>query len=169
MTDAPVSVEDNKRMITQCLRTFEAPEIDINDPDAVKRRIREYFESCEELSLRPGNMGLYAALGLSRQDVNNAITGKSKKLNPETIDMIKKVQRALGQYREQLGATGKINPVTLIFWQKNFDGLQDTTQLEVSRADQERFEPHMTPEEIAEQVRLQIEQDIPIDGDYQEQ
>jgi hypothetical protein len=113
--------------------------------------------------MRPGNLGLYAALGMSRQDVNNVLTGKSKsKASPAVIDVLKKAIYAIGAYREQLGAQGKINPVTMIFWQKNYDGLTDTTNIQVS-TDNER-QAQLSPEQIAQQ----IEKDIPIDADYKQ-
>lgn len=166
----PLSVELNDSMVTLALKVFEGEPIDLHDADAVRERIVYYFSECSRLQLRPSNLGLYAFLGMSKQDVSNVLTGKSKsKVSPECIDLLKKAKIALGTYREQLALNGKVNPVVALFWGKNFDHLTDVQQLEVSRSDQERFEPHMTPEEIAEQVRLQIEQDIPIDGDYQEQ
>ena len=65
-------------------------------------------------------------------------------------------------YRESLASEGKINPVTYIFMAKNYDGLTDTQQIEVSAAQSQ--EARLSPEEIARQ----IEKDIPIDGDYKE-
>ena len=55
---------------------------------------------------------------------------------------------------------GKVNPVTAIFWSKNFDGMTDSTTLNIS-ADRGP-EAQRTPSEIAKQ----IERDIPIDAEY---
>ena len=52
--------------------------------------------------------------------------------------------------------------VTYIFMGKNYDGLQDQTQIEVTA--QQGPAASMTPEEIARQ----IEKDIPIDAEYTE-
>ena len=52
---------------------------------------------------------------------------------------------------------GKINPVTGIFWQKNWDGLKD--QQEVVIEPRKQIEADQTPE----QVQRMLEQDIPID------
>lgn len=162
MTEAPVSSGDNSKMIKMALSVFEAPEIDLNDSQAVQQRIVDYFCRCDELQLRPGNMGLYSALGLSRQEVHNIISGRDKKkVSPATCDTIKKALRILSAYREMLGSTGKINPVTLIFWQKNFDGLQDQHQIEIERSDLAGAAAHLTPEEIAKR----ISEDIPLDVD----
>ena len=159
--EVPVSVSDNERMITQCLSVFNAPQINLRDPEQVKNRIQEYFTQCVELELRPGNMGLYAALGISRTDAFNAIHGKDKSiLTPEGINILKRACRIMALYREQLGSKGKINPVTLIFWQKNFDGLKDSQSLEITAMDRSQS-PGMSPDEIAKR----IEQDIPIDLD----
>ena len=55
-------------------------------------------------------------------------------------------------------ADGKLNPVTGIFWQKNFDGLKD--QQDIVIAPTKDIEADSTPE--------QIEADIPIDVEAEE-
>ena len=52
---------------------------------------------------------------------------------------------------------GKINPVTGIFWQKNWDGLKD--QQDVVVEPRKQIEAEQSPEE----VQQMLEQDIPID------
>ena len=152
-----VSDDENRNIIELCLETFTAPVPDINNPEEVYTAIAEYFRSCVERGLRPGNMGLYARLGKSRQEINNIIHGRTK-INPAASDIIKKALSTLSQMREQYGATGKLNPVTLIFWQKNYDGLTDVQQIEVSARDTSAAE--QTPEQIA----AAIEADIPGDN-----
>ena len=63
----------------------------------------------------------------------------------------------MSQIREQLMSDGKINPVTGIFWQKNWDGLKD--QQEVFVEARKQIEADQSPEE----VQQMLEQDIPID------
>lgn len=48
----------------------------------------------------------------------------------EHRDFIKKVKTFCGSYREMLGADGKLNPVTLVWWQKNYDGLVDKSEVD---------------------------------------
>lgn len=142
-----LSVDDNRRMITNIMKTFDAPPINLADPEAVKQRIDEYFAQCAMDGLRPGNLGMYSALGLTKQDVNNALHERSHRLRPETIDLIKRGMLAMSTYREMLCNHGKINPVSYIFQAKNFDGLSDQTQLQVTRVDP--LETYVrTPEEI---------------------
>lgn len=157
-----MSNNENAAMCEYALNIFHAPAVNLDDQEEVSNAIDGYFKDCINRGLRPGNLGLYASLGLSKQDVSNAIRGYSKKLSPPVIDLLKKAKVALSTYREMLGSTGKINPVTLIFWQKNYDGLEDKQTMEI--APRKDLEANRTPDEIAKQ----IEQDIPIDGSFEE-
>ena len=153
---------ENAAMCSYALNIFHASPVNLEDPEEVAAAIEDYFKDCAEKGLRPGNLGLYSVLGLSKQDVSNAILGYSKRLSPAVIDLLKKAKVALSAYREMLGSTGKINPVTLIFWQKNYDGLEDKQTMEI--APKRDMEAEKTPEEIEKQ----LEKDIPIDVDCEE-
>ncbi len=112
-------------------------------------------------------MGLYTSLGLTKDEVKDLLHGRIKSVNgvrvsPKTITHIKKACKSLSLFRESLGSQGKLNPATLIFWQKNFDGLEDVQKVDVSAVNQP--EAQQTPEEIA----AQIESDIPVDTEYKE-
>lgn len=141
-----ITRDENAVLVQQALNVFTAPSVDLDNPDAVQQAINNYFNSCLESGTRPGNMGMYAVLGLTRQDVNNAIHGRSKRLSPAVIDIIKKGINAMATYREALASSGKLNPVTAIFWQKNFDGLEDKQTVEV--APKTNVEPSKSIEDI---------------------
>ena len=157
---------DINRLTQQALEIYLASannEIDLHNPEQVNSAIVNYFVQCQRNSTRPGNLGLYAALGISKQDYNDIIRGKNKsKASPACIDFMKKAVRAIGAYREGLALEGKINPVTYIFMGKNYDGLQDTTNIQVST--DQGPQAQLSPEQIAQQ----IEKDIPIDADYKQ-
>ena len=163
-----LATSDELRALTANMRKnfladVKSKPVDLHNPDDFINAVNGYLLDCEASGKRPGNLGLYRALGMSKQDVNNVLTGKSKsKLSPDCIDLLKKAIRLMSEYREQLGLQGKLNPVTMIFWQKNYDGLSDTQTLEVVPASQQ--DASLTPEQIAKQ----IEKDIPIDGDYKD-
>ncbi|MDO5540601.1 MAG: hypothetical protein Q4F83_11120 [Eubacteriales bacterium] len=157
-----ITDKENAAMCEYALDIFHSPAVDLRDPEAVAAAIDGYFKNCIARGLRPGNLGLYATLGLSKQEVSNELRGVTHKLSTSTIDLLKKAKVALSTYREMLGSTGKINPVTLIFWQKNYDGLEDRQTMEIAPA--KDMEPGQTPEEIA----AQLEQDIPVDADFEE-
>lgn len=138
-------------------------DIDLHNPESVQAAIIGYFEQCQRNGLRPGNLGLYAALGMSKQDYSDVVRGRNKgKASPASVDLMKKAVRAIGAFREGLALEGKINPVTYIFMGKNYDGLADQTQIEVTASSGPAA--RLNPEEIARQ----IEKDIPIDTDYKE-
>lgn len=159
----PITREFNAALVTAALTIAEWSNVDLHKPEQVKARIREYFTLCEEKGLRPSNLGLYAALGMSRQDVNDLFRRADRnKVSPACSDIIQKAKLALSAYREQLAICGKVSPPIAIFWAKNFDGMEDATRVELTP---QRSGPaaDMTPEEIAEI----IERDIPIDADYE--
>ena len=156
---APMSNDESALFCQYALDMFHSPSVDLSDPGAVAAAIDGYFKYCIERGLRPGNLGLYAVLGLSKQDVSDALRGASHRLSASTIDLLKKAKQALATYRELLGSQGKLNPVTLIFWQKNYDGLKDVQDINI--APQVGIQQEHTEDEIAQQVL----EDIPIDMD----
>lgn len=155
--------EELRELTRHALELFQQEPPDLHDAEQVEQAIYKYFQSCDRHGVRPANLGLYAALGMSKQDVSNVLTGKSKeKVSPACIDLIKKAKRVLSTYRESLALNNKLNPATAIFWAKNFDSMEDQTRIEVT-ANQGQS-PNLSPEEVARQ----IEKDIPIDAEYTE-
>ncbi|MCI8339224.1 MAG: hypothetical protein HFH62_11195 [Lachnospiraceae bacterium] len=130
------------------------PEIDTKDPEQLQQRAMEYFNYCIENDIKPGNLGLYATWGIDRRVLYDQMRREPNSFRTVTI---KKSLDILSAIREQLAANGKLNPVTAIFWQKNFDGLKD--QQEVILEPKKQIEAEQTPEE----VQRMLEQDIPID------
>lgn len=59
---------------------------------------------------------------------------------------IKAIAYECGMYREMLMQDGAINPVTGLFWQKNYDGLQD--QQEIITATKDPLGENMSRKEI---------------------
>lgn len=142
------------------LDVFNAKLPDLHNPQEVTDTITSYFQSCADNGVRPSNLGLYAVLGMSRQDVDNVLTGKSKtKVSPACIDILKRAKRALSSYREGLAVSGLLNPATAIFWAKNFDSMADVTTIEVTSDRNDA--PQLTQEDIAKRIPVysDIEQD----------
>ena len=159
----PMDLEENKIYCEYALNIFNSNSPDLHKPDDVKRCIDNYFNYCITNDLRPGNLGLYAALGIDKKKAYDLIHGLTpKQASPLSVELIKKAKLALSGYRELLGSQGKLNPATLIFWQKNFDNLTDVQQIELNA--NTANQPEMTTDEI----RKQIENDIPIDTEYRE-
>lgn len=130
----PITQEFNSRLITAALKTIEWPTVDLHDAEAVKSRILEYFQLCDQQGLRPSNLGLYAALNTTKQRMSDIASGRQK-VTPEVADLLQKARTALSSYREQLAMAGKVSPPIAIFWAKNFDGMEDYQRIDVARAD----------------------------------
>ncbi|POP33378.1 hypothetical protein C3B58_07710 [Lactonifactor longoviformis] len=156
---APMNKDENALFCQYALDMFHSPTVDLGDSDAVADAIDGYFGYCIERGLRPGNLGLYAALGLSKQEVSNEMRGMTHKLSSSCLDLLKKAKQALATYRELLGSQGKLNPVTLIFWQKNYDGLKDVQDITITP------NASMQQEHTPEEIEAKVLDDIPIDDD----
>ena len=94
---------------------------DPNNLQEIERRFRNYIQVCREYGFRISNMNAYTAIGIDEKKAYDWEHGA----NPEIRWFITKVKRKCSSYRELLGTEGKIHPATLIFWQKNYDGLKD--------------------------------------------
>ena len=161
-SNVDISEDDNKTYLDMLQESFNVSKPDLQDPLQVNRAIQAYFERCYKHNLRPGNMGIYNALGITRQDVNDYLNGKRKAPNSAFIDTLKKIKSSMAEYRELLGTEGKINPATLIFWQKNHDSFTDVQQLEITSTGAP------TEEKSVDELRQKMLEDMPIESDYRE-
>lgn len=117
----------NSRMIQFTMEIMPSEKLDYNDIEEMERRFKHYLETCAKYDMKIGNQAAYAAIGIDKgiawEWVNRCTT------NPARTDFIKKVQKVCALYREGLMQDGKVNPVTGIFWQKNYDGMKDQTEM----------------------------------------
>ena len=98
----------------------------------------------------------YFAMGISKDDVYNWENGLTR--SSEHRELIKKVKAFCGSYREMLGADGRLNPVTLVWWQKNYDGLVDKSEVVLTPnnplgtiADQKQLEERIAGSVVVEE------------------
>lgn len=124
-----------------------------SDPVLLEKAITDYFRYCAAKGLRPGIMGLCAAIGMSYRDYQNEKQGLTHVISNDCLSLLKRAHMFIESYIEQAGAAGVLNTVLTIFWQKNFSGLSDSQDITISpRADI-----------TATKTLDQLEQDIPID------
>lgn len=144
------------------LNIFQQKTPDLHNPKEVEQAVIDYFNNCADNGIRPANLGLYASLGMTRQDVDDVLRGKNKsKVSHDCIDIIKRAKVALSSYREGLAMSGKVNPVTAIFWSKNFDGMSDVQTIEVT-TDKDDV-PMLTQDDINK--RIPVYSDTEIDNE----
>lgn len=97
---------------------------DVND---MRNRFYNYLALCEATNMKIGNLNAYAAIGIEKVQAYHWLNGL-KGSTPERRELIAEIDSVCSGYREQLIADQQINPVTGIFWQKNYDGLRDVQE-----------------------------------------
>ena len=146
--------EEISKITAHALEIALWDEIDTKDPEQLRDRTLKYLQYCIDNNIKPGNLGLYNAWGITKGEVSNI---QQREPSSQRTAVIKKSRQIMSQIREQLMADGKG-----IFWQKNYDGLKD--QQEVIVEPRKQIEADKTPEE----VQQMLADDIPIDADYDE-
>ena len=123
---------DNSRYAALARDIVFWPPVDRKDVNALTIRLGEYAQYCIDNDIKPGNLACYAALGINKQMAMAWDNGQNCTL--EHTYFIKKVKQFCGMTRELLMQDGKINPITGIFWQKNYDGMKDQQDIVLSPA-----------------------------------
>lgn len=126
--------------------------------DQVEERINYFFRWCAEHQARPGIELLALCLGYSRQTLFHWSRGVG--CSERRKMLIQDARQALSAFLEVAGMEGKINPVTLIFWQKANYNYVESTVLEVRRPEDEAL---LQAQQTPEQIEKAIEADIPLD------
>ena len=127
---------DNTKILEVNMALMEMPEIDLDDVDAVRNRLMEYFSLYAQADMKPTVVGMAIALnGHSRQWLwavarDGVINGRGDtvRLRPEVSNVIKKAYFMMENQWETYMNSGKINPVSGIFLGKNHYGYQDKTE-----------------------------------------
>lgn len=128
-TENPSS-EYNANTLTFMMEIAPTEELDKNDVAEMKRRFSHYIDTCAKYGKKVSNQAAYLAIGITKEDVYDWTTRTSA--NPERTHFIKNVQQFCSVFRESVMQDGKLNPVVGIFWQKNYDGLRDQTELAIA-------------------------------------
>lgn len=117
----------NTRRIRFMQEILPTEPLDNEDVDEMERRFNNYLRKCAEWDMKIGNQAAYAAIGINKDLVYEWTVRRQS--NPRRTEFIKKVQQFCAMYREGLMEDGKVNPVTGIFWQKNYDGMKDQQEV----------------------------------------
>lgn len=118
----------NTRYIEFLTAIMPTDPLDPLDVPEMRRRFKKYLETCAQFDMKVGNMNAYLAIGITKQKAFEWLNGSSASQYPERALFIEQVKTICSGYREAMMQDGKLNPVTGIFWQKNFDGLKDVQE-----------------------------------------
>ena len=125
-TKIAIAREENRRLMEMIGKVAEiSRHADINNPDSLLECFHEYLRVAMEDGANIGNMTAYAAMGITHKTADNWLYGRAHKDDHRYRDLIYYVKNICAAYRENLALEGKLNPITTIFWQKNFDGLMN--------------------------------------------
>ena len=130
--------------------------VDKSDVDALEKRFWNFVDYCMEHDVKVTNQVTYLAMGITKDDVYNWENDRTR--SPAHSELIKKVKSFCAAYREMLGADGRLNPVTLVWWQKNYDGLVDKSEVVLTPnnplgtiADQKQLEERIAGSVVVEE------------------
>ena len=139
---------------------YDWPKVDINSNDEIQERISYYFDYCIAAQLRPTVEGLAMAIGIDRRTLWGWETGERRAtVDSTTANIIKKAKDYIAFLMSDSAIDGKINPITWIFYAKNYFGMRDTQDLVITPNNQ--LQPTMSIEEITKRVQS----DVVIDAD----
>lgn len=145
---------------------YDMPKIDINSDDEVEQRINDYFDYCISAQLRPTVEGLGLALGVDRSTLYNWETKKTRgELNDYRFNIIKKAKSYIAFLMSDLVMEGKINPVTWIFYAKNYFGMSDKQEVVLTPNDP--LGESADREEIQKRLLEATSNDYSDDSDYE--
>ena len=135
---------DNTKFTQHTMNIMLLNPVDLTDAEQVKQRITEYFQICADDDMKPGVADFAFALGISRQELWNIVTGKRAVKCPAVVDMLKRTHYALNAQLENFAMAGKVNPVTFIFLGKNHFQYTDKQEIEVAA----KQDAESSPEEL---------------------
>lgn len=104
---------------------------DLTNIDDLRMRFYSYLELAQRCNMKVSNLCAYLSVGMTYDKAYKQMKNGSDAVK----DLLYEIQAVCGSYRETITGEGKLNPITSIFWQKNFDGLKDQSQQVVTVQD----------------------------------
>lgn len=148
------AIPENRIMTKIAAFQIAVQNIAINADDKDMNSMRKCFYAfcalAEATNMKVGNMTAYTAMGINTTTANNWRKGGPGS-TPERRQLIEEVCAVCAATREMLGASGAVNPVLTIFWQKNWDGFRDVTEHVAYQGDP--LGEKQSPNEIAEKYK----------------
>lgn len=132
------AIQDNRIKDTEFVKLALALNIDIRKMGQrgkpktqrdMEDRIDEYFQLCQSYGLNPTVEGLALAVDYDRRTLFEIQKGNQ---NQPFMDIVKKAKDFIANYDAILAASNKINAAVYCFRSKNFYGMKDVQQVEVT-------------------------------------
>lgn len=145
----------NKAVLSHSLdvSTLKASPVNIDDPDEVADRIREYFELCMKNDMKPTIPELGIAFGHGRDWIINIVMGRRAHLNDISMGYFKSAYDMINGQLEQYMLSGGTNVVAGIFIAKNNFGYKDTQETVVAHT----IDVKKSAEQLTAEAQMLIE------------
>lgn len=142
---------DNAKYIHHNMMLYNLEPLALDNAEEVKERTQVYFDICAQNDMKPSVAGYALALGISRQELWNIVSGK--RVKPDgVIDALKRPYLVLNAQMEDYMQNGKVNPVTGIFLSKNHFGYQDKQEIEVAAKQDAESSPEQLAQKYADAI-----------------
>jgi hypothetical protein len=148
---------DNSRYLAAVRASIDLPPVDLDDPDAVRQRINEYFDFCIANDRKPTMVGMANWLRVSRQTLNNWKLGVYRESTNKPI--VEEYIMLLEELWQDYMMNGKVNPASGIFLGKNMFGYKDVQDVVVTPQNP------LGEEANEDELRKRIESSVVIDVD----
>lgn len=117
---------ENQRIISAIIKEREiANSADLNDIDSLYDCLKMYLQHCMEDNIKVTNAGAYAACGLSKNLVHDWCAGRTRADDTRYKEFATTLKNVCSEYREIAMASGSVNPIVGIWWQKVYEGYRD--------------------------------------------
>ncbi|MGM9763520.1 MAG: terminase small subunit [Candidatus Cryptobacteroides sp.] len=122
------------------LYIYNLPEIDLDDAEAIKQRIQDYFDWTISAEVKPSFASLALAIGVDRKTLlawENEETRKGSGYS----DIIKKAKALITSIVEDNGTEGRVNPVyTMFLLNSSAQGYSNNSRVEITNAPAEQID-----------------------------
>lgn len=122
----------------------------------VEQRISDYFNICTEEGILPTVEGLALSLGTTRNSINDWESGRHF---PERGPIIQQAKEFIALIDAQLVAQGALPAIPYIFRAKNYYGMSDKTEVQITKGESTYNES---------EIKERLKHTIPIDAEFEE-
>lgn len=126
-----------------------------NSYEECRNDVEDYFKLCDSYDIIPTIASLSLYLGVNR-DTIYAIANNPKTY--EYSDVLKSAIATCQGYHEQAFMSNELSPVSFIFYAKNYYGMKDQTDVNVSANQTDNTINSNTMQTIKEQIKMEEEQ-----------
>lgn len=126
----PVTVDSTQ--MDKLLYLYNLPQIDLDDSEAIKQRIQDYFAWTISAEVKPSFASLALAIGVDRKTLLSWENEETRKGSGYS-DIIKKAKSLITSIVEDNGTEGRVNPVyTMFLLNSSAQGYSNNSKVEIT-------------------------------------